>query len=119
MYHGWSDQNISPRNSIAYYESVVAFQGGEKPTQDFLRLFMAPGMGHCGGGDGPNRFDGLNALENWVEKGEAPSSIAATHAGADGKVDRSRPLCVYPQVETYKGSGDINNAASFYCGPPR
>jgi feruloyl esterase len=119
MYHGWADSFISPRNSIAYYESVRALQGGEKPTQDFLRLFMAPAMGHCGGGNGPNAFDALTVLENWVEKGQAPSSIAASHAGADRKVDRTRPLCVYPEVELYKGSGDINDAANFSCGNPK
>jgi feruloyl esterase len=119
LYHGWSDQNISPRNSVAYYESVAAFQGGDQAAQGFVRLFMAPGMGHCGGGDGPNTFDALSALESWVEKGEAPVSIPATHAGPDGKGDRSRPLCVYPQVETYEGSGDINDAASFRCALPR
>jgi feruloyl esterase len=119
IYHGWSDSFIAPRNSIAYYESVVALQGGEKPTQDFLRLFMAPAMGHCGGGDGPNTFDSLAALENWVEKGQAPASITASHAAKDGKVDRTRPLCAYPQVEQYKGSGDINDAATFSCGNPK
>jgi feruloyl esterase len=119
MYHGWSDAFIAPRNSIAYYESVEALQGGEKPTQDFLRLFMAPAMMHCGGGNGPNTFDALTALENWVEKGQAPASITASHSGADGRVDRTRPLCVYPQVEIYKGSSDINDAASFVCGNPK
>jgi len=119
MYHGWSDSFISPRNSIAYYESVQALQGGEKPTQDFLRLFMAPGMMHCAGGNGPNIFDALGALENWVEKGQAPALIIASHPGPGGKTDRTRPLCVYPQVEIYKGTGDINDAASFVCGNPK
>jgi feruloyl esterase len=119
LYHGWADSFIAPRNSIAYYESVMAFQGGEGPTQDFLRLFMVPAMMHCGGGNGPNTFDALAALENWVENGQAPVSITASHAGSDGKVDRMRPLCVYPEVELYKGSGDINDAASFACGNPK
>ena len=67
MYHGWIDQNIAPRNSINYYESVVETMGGERKTQNFLRLFMAPGMQHCGGGPGPDTFDSLGALEKWVE----------------------------------------------------
>lgn len=119
MYHGWADAFIAPRNSIAYYESVVALQGGEQSTKDFLRLFMAPGMMHCGGGNGPNTFDALSALENWVEEGLPPASIAASHAGPDGRADRTRPLCAYPQVELYKGTGDINDAASFTCGNPK
>ncbi len=118
MYHGWADSFIAPRNSIAYYKSVEALQGGEKPTQDFLRLFMAPAMMHCGGGNGPNNFDALGALEGWVERGQAPGSITASHSSR-GKVDRTRPLCPYPQVEIYKGSGDINDAASFFCGAPK
>lgn len=118
MYHGWNDQNISPRNSIAYYQSVVDVMGGEKPTQDFLRLFMLPGMGHCSGGAGPNTFDSLAALEQWVEKGTAPVQILASHLTA-GQVDRTRPLCVYPQVETYKGSGSIDDAANFSCASPK
>jgi feruloyl esterase len=119
MYHGWSDSFIAPRNSVAYYESVAALQGGEGQTRDFLRLFMVPAMLHCGGGNGPNTFDALAALENWVEKGQAPESIMASHAGPDGKADLTRPLCVYPEVEMYKGSGDINDAASFACGNPK
>ena len=66
MYHGWLNQNISPRNSIRYYESVEEVMGND--TRDFARLFIAPGMGHCGGGPGPNTLDGLAALESWVEK---------------------------------------------------
>jgi feruloyl esterase len=119
LYHGWSDSFIAPRNSIAYYESVSTLQGGEKPANDFFRLFMVPGMMHCGGGNGPNTFDTLKALENWVEKGQPPDSIIASHAGQDGKTDRTRPLCAYPQVEVYKGTGDINDAASFTCGDPK
>jgi len=119
MYHGWADSFIAPRNSIAYYESVSALQGGEKPTNDFFRLFMAPGMMHCGGGNGPNTFDALTALESWVEKGQPPASITAFHTGPDEKTDRTRPLCPYPQVELYKGTGDINDAASFTCWNPK
>jgi feruloyl esterase len=115
MYHGWLDQNISPRNSIHYYESVEEVMGAE--TRAFARLFMAPGMGHCVGGPGPNTFDALTALENWVEKKQAPQQIIASHS-TSGQVDRTRPLCPYPQVAVYKGSGSIDDAANFACQMP-
>jgi feruloyl esterase len=117
QYHGWIDQNIAPRNSISYYENTERTMGGRKATQDFYRLFLAPGMGHCGGGPGPNTLDALSSLEQWVEKKEAPGKIIATHATA-GKVDRARPLCPYPQVATYKGTGSIDDAANFACTAP-
>ena len=75
---------------------------------------MAPGMGHCGGGEGPNTFDKVGPLDRWVEQGMAPESIVATHSAA-GKIDRSRPLCRYPQRAQYQGSGSIDDAASFTC----
>jgi feruloyl esterase len=75
---------------------------------------MVPGMAHCRGGEGPNTFDALSALEQWVEKGAVPSQIIASHA-TNGVVDRTRPLCPYPQVATYKGTGSIDDAASFVC----
>ncbi len=118
MWHGWADQNIAPQNSINYYESVVADQGSEKVTQDFLRLFFVPGMGHCSGGTGPDKFDALAALDQWVEKGQAPTQIVASKVEA-GKTVLTRPLCVYPQVEMYKGSGDVNDAANFICADPK
>ena len=85
--------------------------------QDFHRLFMAPGMLHCGGGAGPNQFDAQAELETWVERGIAPDSIIATHR-TNGVVDRTRPLCAYPKVARYKGSGDVNRAESFTCAEP-
>jgi feruloyl esterase len=75
---------------------------------------MAPGMGHCGGGEGPNDFDALAALERWVEQGKAPDSIQAAHA-TNGRVDRTSPLCPYPQVAKYRGSGSVDEAQSFIC----
>jgi feruloyl esterase len=75
---------------------------------------MAPGMGHCGGGPGPNTLDALSSLEQWVEKGKAPDSIIATHS-AGGKVDRARPLCSYPQFAKYKGMGSADDPANFIC----
>jgi feruloyl esterase len=76
-------------------------------------------MAHCGGGEGPNTFDALNALEQWREQGKAPTAIIASHLTADGKVDRTRPLCPYPEVATYKGTGSIDEAGNFFCATVR
>ena len=117
QYHGWSDPQISALNSTDYYERVVAALGGAAKVQGSYRLFMAPGMAHCGGGEGPNDFDKMAPLEQWVEKGKAPDSIIASHS-TDGKVDRTRPLCPYPQVARYKGTGSVDEAANFVCKAP-
>ncbi len=114
MYHGWADPQISPLNSTTYYQQVAAKAGGLGKISGSYRLFMAPGMAHCGGGEGPNDFDKIGTLEQWVEHGKAPDQIVATHAKA-GAVDRSRPLCPYPQVAMYKGSGSIDEASNFVC----
>jgi feruloyl esterase len=115
QWHGWSDQLIAAENSIDYYETVLSqFGGNTADVQSFYRLFMAPGVTHCSGGPGPNTFDVQAALEEWVEKGNAPDQIIATHL-IGGVVDRSRPLCPYPQVAVYKGKGDTNDAANFSC----
>ena len=83
-------------------------------SQNSYRLFMAPGMAHCGGGEGPNTFDMVSALEQWVEHGKAPDRIIASHS-TNGVVDRTRPLCPYPQVAVYKGTGSTDEAANFEC----
>jgi feruloyl esterase len=122
QYHGWNDQLIAPENSINYYENVLSFFSKSQPDrtraigdlQSFYRLFMAPGMAHCGGGTGPNVFDMQHALEQWVERGIAPERIVATRA-INGIVERLRPLCPYPQVAVYKGEGDTNDASNFAC----
>ena len=114
QYHGWSDPQITPLASTQYYDKVAAANGGRSKVHSSYRLFMAPGMAHCGGGEGPNDFDELTALEQWVENGKAPDMIPASHT-RDGKVDRTRPLCPYPQVASYKGSGSIDDAANFAC----
>jgi feruloyl esterase len=96
--------------------SVVQAMGGQQATDGFLRLFMVPGMEHCRGGPGPNTFDAVAPLDDWVEHGMPPERIIAAHNGADGKqVDRTRPLCRYPQVARYKGTGSTDEAASFSC----
>ena len=84
---------------------------------DGYRLFMVPGMGHCSGGEGPNTFDMVAALEEWVEHGRAPDRIIASHL-AKGTVDRTRPLCPFPQTAEYTGAGSINDAANFVCRAP-
>jgi feruloyl esterase len=114
MYTGWMDPVVPPQDTTTYYEAVAKTMGGIEKTREFFRLFVAPGMGHCAGGPGPNAFDAVTALENWVEKGAAPEKMVATHSTA-GKVDRSRPLCMYPQVARYKGTGSIDEAANFAC----
>jgi feruloyl esterase len=114
MYHGWSDQNVPPQSTINYYKSVLDKMGSGPQTDSWLRLFMAPGMAHCGGGEGPNQFDMVSALEQWVEKGKAPEQILATHA-TNGQPDRTRPLCPYPKVAQYKGSDSIDDAVNFVC----
>ena len=114
MYHGWADPGIPPLNSVHYYESVVDTLGGPAKASGSIRLFMVPGMGHCRGGDGTDTFDPVAALDPWVSAGHAPERIVASHS-TRGAVDKTRPLCPYPQVATYKGTGDTNDAASFVC----
>lgn len=119
IYHGWNDGGsggaISPLNSIAYYESVLARMGSQQG--DWLRLFMVPGMAHCGGGSGPNQFSALAALERWRESAIAPDRIPAIRV-LNGRVDLTRPLCPYPQIAVYRGSGSINDAGNFDCRVP-
>jgi feruloyl esterase len=118
QYHGWSDPQIAPASSVAYYQTVLDKLATTKMTasdvQGFYRLFMVPGMAHCGGGDGTSTFDMLAALEQWVEHKNAPEQILASRV-RDGKTDRTRPLCPFPQVAKYKGSGSTGDAANFTC----
>ena len=121
VYHGWSDADISPLATIDYYQRVVseltdgeAGATGLAEVQEFFRLFMVPGMGHCRGGPGPDQFDALSALEAWVEDGVAPDQIVASKV-EDGEVVRSRPLCPFPQVAEWTGSGSTDDAANFVC----
>ncbi len=116
-YHGWSDPQISPGASTQYYQRVVDTLGGAEAVHDSYRLFMAPGMGHCAGGEGPNTFDVVTALEQWVEEGRAPDRIVASRS-RDGVVDRTRPLCPYPQLAVYTGSGSTDDAENFVCQAP-
>src|SRR5262249_29099277 len=117
LYHGWSDPQVPTLNTVAYYSRVVENLGGVSKAADRVRLFLAPGMGHCGGGEGPGVFDKVSALERWVEQGKAPDLLIASHV-KDGKVDRTRPLCPYPGVARYTGTGNIDEAANFVCAVP-
>jgi feruloyl esterase len=129
MYHGWNDPAITALSTVTYYESVRAKMGA-RDMDSFVRLYMVPGMQHCGGGPGTDSFGqvgSLNfddpqhsvdaALEQWVEKGTAPGTIIASkYAGEDHQhAKMTRPLCAYPKAAKYKGSGDTNDAASFVC----
>jgi feruloyl esterase len=130
LYHGWSDAALPPVNTINYFESVVA-KMGLREAGSFVRLYMVPGMQHCGGGPGPNSFgssvtstpadaqhDMSMAIERWVEQDIAPDQvIASKRQGLDPKsaITRTRPLCPYPQVAHYKGSGSTDDAANFVC----
>jgi feruloyl esterase len=117
QYHGWADPQIAPSSSVEYYRSVVDRLGGLNSVQNGYRLFMIPGMAHCGGGDGTSSFDMLSAVANWVESGIAPDQVPASRI-RDGKVDRTRPLCPYPQVAKYRGTGSLDDAANFECRLP-
>jgi feruloyl esterase len=114
LYHGWADQQVAPGSSVEFYKAVVGASPKPADASSWVRLFMAPGMGHCAGGEGPNDFDTLSVMERWVEQGTAPAQIVASHRSG-GRVDRTRPLCPYPQVARYNGKGSIDEAASFSC----
>jgi len=112
LYHGWSDPDISPLNTIDYYNAVEKTVG--KTTPEFVRLFLVPGMQHCGGGPGATTFDGLTALERWVEEDVAPERILAAKI-VDGAVEETRPLCAYPKQAVYTGKGNTSDAENFRC----
>ncbi len=130
LYHGWADPDISPLSTVNYYDNVIA-KMGRKSAEDFVRVYLAPGMQHCGGGAGATvlgavpgsgaepRLGVQAAIERWVEKGDAPAEIVATkyknplnpQAGVAG----TRPICAYPKIARYKGSGSTDDAANFTC----
>jgi feruloyl esterase len=112
MYHGWMD-GTSALQSASYLDSVKKTVGVTQ-TENSMRLFAMPGMGHCGGGTGCDTFDKLAELDHWVQSGMAPERIVASKL-QDGKVVRTHPLCAYPGVAKYKGTGDLNDAANFAC----
>lgn len=116
MYHGWTDQQVTPQMSTIYYDKVLKTVGKDAAAKG-IALFMVPGMNHCQGGAGTDTFDKMGAIEQWVASGSAPKQIVASHLTA-GKVDRTRPLCPFPQVAKYKGAGSTDEAANFACAMP-
>jgi feruloyl esterase len=114
IYHGYDDLIISPYSSIWFYEDLAERNGGYEKLAANARLFMVPGMQHCVSGSGPNAFDTLTALEKWVEKGVAPDGIPATHS-TNNAIDRTMPLCRFPEEAHYKGSGDVNDGSNWSC----
>ena len=113
LYHGWSDAQVTPLNTIDYFEKVVS-RFGSGVVGKSIQLYMVPGMDHCAGGPGTDRFDKVQALEQWVATGTAPGAIEAAHA-TGGIVDRTRPLCPYGEVAVYSGRGSTNYGPNFAC----
>ena len=114
IWHGEADPLIFPRGTVNYFERVLAANGGAQQVKDFARLFMAPGVGHCAGGDGPNPVGLLDAVVDWVEKGVAPNTIQAIRRRPDGTM-LTRPLCPYPTTAKWTGNGITDDAANFVC----
>ena len=114
--HGMSDPIFSAFDTQDYYDKLVASNGGLASAQSFSRAFFVPGMNHCSGGPATDNFDALQAVVNWVEKGQAPEVIPAAAAANNPYFpNRTRPLCAYPKYAKYKGSGSVEDAANFTC----
>jgi feruloyl esterase len=124
IYHGWADPGVMPQRTIDFYDEMIDFANkahggdGRAYTSEYARLFMMPGMGHCRGGNGPDKADFMSVIADWVERGKAPESITARKE-ENGKVTMTRPICPHPQVARYKGRGNTNDAASFECAAPK
>jgi len=115
LYHGWSDPQVTPYNTINFFQKVVAAQGGAGVGTS-VQLYMVPGMNHCTGGPGTDTFEKMAAVEAWLKSGAAPARIDAAHA-TNGVVDRTRPLCPFGQVARWNGAGSTDAASSFSCAP--
>jgi feruloyl esterase len=116
VYQSWNETWVPPRTITAYYDNVIEATGGESETRDFFRLFMVPDTGMCPAMF-PGAFDAMGALEQWREEGIAPEKIIISHRDGS-RIYKTRPVCPYPEVAIYKGSGDINDASNFRCGKP-
>ncbi len=116
IWHGWSDPALNPIATIGYYNRVVA---RDARAANYARLFMEPGVLHCGDGPGPSDVPWMKAITDWVESGRAPDQMIATKSDSAGKTIRSRPLCAYPSRAVYKGSGSTDDAANFACRAPK
>jgi Tannase and feruloyl esterase len=117
LWQGLADPAISPVGTIAYYQAVQNYMGGPAKTQEFARLFMLPGVAHCGGGDGPDSFNGLGGLVNWVEKGQAPTSFVTSKV-VNGTVTQTRPVYQYPLIAVDTTGGPITEASSYTSHQP-
>jgi feruloyl esterase len=115
LYHGWADPGIAPGHTVDYYASVLSAMGANQ--QEWLRLFMVPGMGHCGGGPGPNQINSMAALERWRESRAAPDQLTAVRV-ANNRVNLTIPVCAYPGVARYVGTGSSTDAGNFVCRAP-
>lgn len=116
LYNGMSDPVFSAFDLIRYYKQIEEHNGGEAKTEEFARLFLVPGMNHCGGGPALDDFDTLTAIQEWVEDAKAPQSMISSGQEFPG---RTRPLCAYPQIAVYDGKGNPEDAASFRCQEPK
>jgi hypothetical protein len=115
VWHGQADPLIYPQGTIDYYERVERQMGGAARTADFIRLFMAPGVGHCSGGPGPQPAGQLDAVLSWVEEGKSPDTLLAVGRDRSERSSATRPLCPFPLVARYKGSGGTDDSANFVC----
>jgi feruloyl esterase len=117
LYHGFSDPALTPYRTMVFYEDLAKVAGGASKLERNARLFMVPGMQHCSGGPGPDVFDSVTAIDEWVVKGVAPEQMLATKFAnrRSGPVQRTMPLCKFPQEAQYQGSGDVNDAANWTC----
>jgi feruloyl esterase len=118
IWHGQADQLIFPQGTLNYYQRVEATMGGPARTEQFARLFLAPGVGHCAGGRGPQPDNPLGTLVDWVERGHPPQTLTGVVRDTTGAATQSRPICLYPEVATYRGRGDITKAENFACRRP-
>ncbi len=112
LYHGWSDPWIPPKGTIEYYVNVLEEMGSE--LNDWMRLFMVPGMSHCSGGNGPYSFDIIGAIVKWREEGIPPDQMM----GSNPQTGLTRPLCPFPQYAEYDGSGSLSNGSNWKCSDP-
>jgi hypothetical protein len=112
IWHGWSDPALNPVGSINYYNSVLS---RDHRAASYARLFMEPGVLHCGDGPGPSDVPWMNVITDWVEHGRAPERVIVTKHDARGSVIRTRPLCAFPERAVYTGKGSTDDAANFVC----
>jgi Tannase and feruloyl esterase len=122
IYHGWADAVVTPDMTVEYYEAAKSKFGDREATENYLRLIMMPGFDHCGIQSGPGAdqrgFEPLTALEQWVEHDVPPATLLTTRRDKDGNALWARPVCPYPQVASFRGSGDRNEPASYGCAQP-